>query len=54
MLITVYLVLLHLSAWTYSNDITTLQGLNQRINTMLRNKLEQYFHNPLTDLFQVR
>jgi hypothetical protein len=54
MLIFVYTVILYLSTWTYSSDTTTLKDLHQYVNGLLRNRFENYFHNPLADLYQVR
>ncbi|CAF3902640.1 unnamed protein product [Rotaria sordida] len=51
-LIVIYMVILHLSAWTYPSDIITLQGLNHQVHRILHNTFQGYFHNSLVDLLQ--
>jgi hypothetical protein len=48
------MVILHLSAWTFSSEKITVEGLYRQINKLLQNKLEHFFQNPLVDLFQAR
>ncbi|UJR10008.1 hypothetical protein I4U23_014231 [Adineta vaga] len=47
----VYLLILHLSAWTYSSDIVTFQGLNHQINRTLQCGFGSYYQNSIVELF---
>ncbi|CAF2477844.1 unnamed protein product [Rotaria sp. Silwood2] len=51
MLMVIYTVILHLSSWTYSPDITTLQTLDHQIKHLLGNIFARFYHNPLSDQF---
>ncbi|CAF4103360.1 unnamed protein product, partial [Adineta steineri] len=52
LLIVVYTVILHLSAWIYSSDTMTLQGINHQVTRILQTKFGTYFHDSILELFE--
>lgn len=53
MLKTVYTAILHLSAWTYSPDAVTFQGLNEKISRLLETRVGSYYQNSFVEMLQV-
>ncbi|CAF1498050.1 unnamed protein product [Rotaria magnacalcarata] len=51
-LITVYTVVLHLSAWTYPLDMTTMLSLCFHVDRSLNASVSGYFQTSIEDLFQ--
>lgn len=53
LLTTVYKVILHLSAWTYSSEPMGLAGLDDLVNRMLRSRVGSAYQNVMVALAQV-
>ncbi|CAF0957976.1 unnamed protein product [Adineta ricciae] len=48
----VYMAILHLSAWTYSPDVVTFQGLNEEISRLLQTRVGSYYQNSFVEMLQ--
>ena len=47
------MAILHLSAWTYSPDVVTFQGLNEEISRLLQTRVGYYYQNTFVEMLQV-